>query len=229
SIAIDYRYKRCKEHWDSHLNKCKTFIIDALKNIPDGSKVVIIGSGGLYDVPIEVLIEHKMEITCIDIVHQTHAKRKARNFKFIAQDITSLIKPVYYYIEHNEPLPDSFDPQVIFPYKADLIISLNILSQLPINMMRYAEEKNRPLPESFEHDVIKVHLHWLFDQKTAIVLISDIERKYFKDKDYSSTEKALPNLETLQNPLDQWQWDLAPAGEIDKNMHVTHTVGAWRL
>jgi hypothetical protein len=229
SIAIDARYKRCKKHWSTHLNKYKIFIEDAVKNIPVSSKIIIIGSGGLYDVPKDILIERKIDVTCIDIVPQNSIKRKVKNFNFITQDITGLIEPVYHYVEDKEHLPNSFTSHVILPFKPDLIISLNILSQLSINMMRYAQEKDCPLPESFEHNVIKAHLDWLFDQKTPIVLISDIERHYFKGKDCISSEKALPNLKKLMPPLDHWQWDLAPAGEIDKDIHVIHTVGAWLL
>lgn len=226
AIAIEARVKRCQSAWQPHLDRCKSLIINEAKKLPVGSQIMILGSGGFHDVPIKRLLALKHQITCIDIIHLPKTKKRFPEVKFEERDVTGLNENIFYSI-HNST---SFKPatQWLFSQKPDLIISLNLLSQLPLKMSEYAETHNYKLESAFKEKVIKDHIIWLNKQNKEVLMISDISRNYMKNGAMLETVSALPDLD-LPDPFESWIWDIAPKGEADRDINITHNVGSWKL
>jgi len=220
AIAIEARYGRHHTAWASHLARCRLNILAAAKFLPPASTIMIIGSGALHDVPVEALLSEGHKLLLVDIFHLPKVRRRYRKHDrvhFIEQDVTGLVKNLY---QRKIIAKTAFT----LP-RADLVISLNILSQLPINLIKYAARHNIALPDNFARDIMSGHLTLL---RPGALLISDLERRYEKDGVPLETEAALPD-PGLSTPVDQWDWHIAPGGELDREISLTHQVGCWHI
>ncbi|NOZ66369.1 MAG: hypothetical protein GXP00_07730 [Alphaproteobacteria bacterium] len=221
AIAIEARYKRCRTAWASHLEKCHQHIITAAERRAPNSTIMIIGSGALHDVPMAALSAYNLNL--VDIVHLPKVRRRYRNdpnVTFLEQDVTGLALPMY---QNGTALgmPPSLP-------KADLVISLNILSQLPLNLIKYAEKHSIPLPDGFARSVMTDHLALLKTIAPHALIIGDRERHYKKGETLVEIETALPDID-LPEPMETWPWHIAPEGELDKDISLIHQVGCWPL
>lgn len=226
TIAIEKRAKRCFQQWQSHLDKCKSLILKATHQLRPRSEILILGSGGLHDVPMDQLLKNDFFVSCVDIVHLPRIKKIYPKVNFVERDITGLVKPLYLSIKNGGHV--LADPEWEFIKKPDLIVSLNLLSQLSMKMVAYAEKNGKDLGLLFHKNVLKDHINWLLKQNTKILLISDIEREYFHNGMLIETVGSLPKL-PLKNPDETWYWDIAPKGEADKEISIRHKVGSWKL
>lgn len=219
-IAIEARYERCAQHWRPHLEKSKEHILKATETLAPGAEIMILGSGGLHDVPMDALAHFKL--SCVDIVHLPRVKRKYQGVEFIEKDVTGLAEDIFYMRDFDKSF--GWNPSPV----PDLIISLNLLSQLAMKPLEYAERYNHDLGVYFSDNILKAHVDWLKMQQTNVLLISDISREYYQGERLVTEIASLPGLE-LETPTDQWLWDIAPPGEADSEISIRHNVGAWRL
>lgn len=233
SIAIEARYKRCRHAWAGHLDKCQQHILAAASDLKENATIMVIGSGALHDVPVDDLLLLGHRITLVDIVHLAKTRRQyAQNgqITFLEQDVTGLIKPLFDWQEGAGSLIAAKNKlSKIDLAKADLVISLNILSQLPINLIKYAAQWNIPLPNDFENILLGRHLDLLHNLAPKHLIISDLERQYWVDGKAAKRETALPKniCQRLQKPCDTWDWHIAPKGELDKDISLLHKVACW--
>ena len=221
AIAIEARYKRCRTAWTAHLEKCHHHIITATERLAPNATIMIIGSGALHDVPMATLSAYNLIL--VDIVHLPKVRRRHRNYpkvQFMEQDITGLVQPMHQSGVISGELPS-------LP-KADLVISLNILSQLPLNLIKYAQKRSIPLPDDFARLVMTDHLILLKTIAPHVLIIGDMERHYKRDITLVETEFALPDI-GLPAPNETWPWHIAPKGELDKDISLTHQVGCWHI
>lgn len=226
AIAIEARVKRCGAAWAPHLDKCKTLILGQAEALASGSEVLILGSGGLHDVPIRRLLKMGHHVTCVDIVHLPKVKKRFPEVTFVERDVTGLNEKLYTAVNNGTRVMPAEEWEFI--RAPDLIISLNLLSQLALKMVSYAEEHDHDLGIYFQDNVLKNHVDWLKNQGTNVLLISDISREYYQGERLLETVSSLPKLDI--NPADEtWAWEIAPIGEADKEITIVHQVGAWVL
>ena len=149
----------------------------------------------------------------------------------MVHDVTGMVTPMQDWITSNQTAPPSIPP-VDFGIASmgiapDVIISLNLLSQLPLRFLDKAEEKNRPLDaEAFSHDVMMAHIAGLKSFKGPSLMMADVEHQYFNKTETLETIAALPKAFTTP-PQKTWEWNIAPIGEADPSIGIRHTVGAW--
>lgn len=219
AIAIEARYKRCRAAWTDHLGKCQQHIMAAAGSLPANSTIMIIGSGAAHDVPMEELLALSHSLILVDIVHLPKIRKRYKNsVQFIEQDVTGWVGPLF----HNS---STGDVPGCLP-KADMVISLNILSQLPLNLIKYAHRHKISLPDNFAHNIMADHLKLLTDIAPQTLIISDIERHYMKDNVIIEKEAALSQCE-LGKPSDTWDWHICPKGELDRDISLIHHVAFW--
>lgn len=221
AIAIEARYKRCRTAWAPHLKNCKDEILKAVAPLKKDDKVMILGSGALHDVPVTEILAQGLDLICVDIVHLPQIRRQYKELTFIEKDITGLVEPLY----QADPLPENYD--VAWEIDADLVISLNILSQLPLCLVDYAKKRKQPLPDDFAKRVTAAHLDWLKSLETSILIIGDVERLYYKGVELVERKTASPV--QLPEPDTLWDWHVAPRGEADPQINILHKVGVWRM
>jgi hypothetical protein len=168
SIGLQARFERVKKSWLPHLKNCQDVFLNCVKDLPQKKSVVILGSAHLHEIPMHLLVDNFEEITLVDVIHPLKhhwlAKRNPR-LKLITQDLSGILENLENLknLEELHQYLKDLSQKELFHYKADLIVSSNILSQLALLPMSAIEKKMRRQLELSEKDdvsttVTEMHL-----------------------------------------------------------------------
>ena len=232
AIAIEARYKRCHRAWASHLLNSRNQILATASELETRNQVIILGSGGLHDVPLEALSETFTNVALWDVVHTRRVRSIAAGFANVTcqtLDVTGLCEAFDGWLRgHRELPPEPAVPANLPTGTPDLVISLNLLSQLPVQMVARATAKGRgDKLGNFADTVMRCHVEWLKALHCRVLLITDLERRYAKAS-ITEVEDAVPQLD-CGRPLADWLWEVAPPGESTQYDTIHHKVGAFLL
>lgn len=233
TIAMRERYKRNRSSWQPHLDKSRKAVLSAAKRIKNRNKIMVMGSGLLLDVPIDELSSIFKEVVLSDIIHLPEVRRRIKklpNVRLIEQDAVGISEKLFQNIKNglNElPCPSP----CLSDSGADLVVSLNMLSQLPIIPHIYAMKNMPEIPENelknWCRQIVESHIFWLKSLPCATCTISD----------HSFTKKNIQGniIETgstvygtvLPEPEKSWIWNLAPCGEECHDISKELYIGVW--
>ena len=226
------RYLREREHWESHLQNTRNFIIQSIGK-KTGRKLAVLGSGWLLDLPMEYLMERYQKVLLYDLVHPPqliHKYRHDRRVRFIRADLTG--KALYKAYELSLK-PSAVEIKTItfrkfrFSSPVDYVISLNILSQLPAYPGDYLRKKTN-IPETviqeFLNKIQMNHLRLLRQYPSC--LISDVmEINHFKGGKQVEEKTVFIGLPETQTSS-QWEWTFDTSGMYHENCETTYQVRA---
>lgn len=215
--GLIYRHLNQGSGWESHLGRCRDFILRVV-NEQRPEKLTVLGSGWLLEFPIAEIAEIVREVVLIDIIHPPEVKsqtEKLGNVKLVERDISGgLIELVwdktrpYYFLRKLKTLSDINVPGFYFSDDPGMVVSLNILTQIELLPLRMLRKKSRITETEFENfcrSVQQKHIDLL--KKYSSVIITDICEKI-----YGSSGLERENI-TLLTDLpdgrikDSWQWD----------------------
>lgn len=208
------RYIRENESWHGHLQKTREAIINQAIS-KNKTKVAILGSGWLLDVPLQDLSTMFSEVWLFDAVHPAKIKQQTKNLpniRFIEADISGFAKPVYEYVrqgKHRPPI-ESLSPNFQFDLAGfDYVVSCNLLNQLDIILLDYLKEHCK-IPKHDEDclrsKIQETHLSILPPSKTC--LVTDIEEIWVNKHEEVIGQKTLLFAPIPQNQIfDTWIWN----------------------
>ncbi len=238
AIAIDSRRKRCRSAWSDHLQNSQQEIIKAVEKTEDRNRIVILGAGAGYDVPLEFLLSKYKKIHLVDVVFLRPILKLAKTHSQITLveiDTTGVINQLPGGKAPIDVAQLSSTPPKEVLAEADLIISCNLMSQLPINIKRKlialgADEDSKEV-EFFCRSIITSHLNWLEDCDAPVLLLTDLEQHLVpKDQTGEKTVKENALLGVVFNNVEHsWLWNIAPRPEVDKYYSLKHLVGSFYL
>jgi hypothetical protein len=221
--GIMNRYLREQEHWETHLQNTKQFILDCFdgKSI---SHLAVLGSGWLLDLPLNELSEKFDKITLADVHHPAQIVKKTAQYKNISLVETDLSGGGMEFCwglrkakgEHfSKYFLEDFDPQKPkIPGKPDAFISLNLLNQLDILLVDYLKKKNGRITggeiKKFRKAVQEFHLDWI--TKKPGCLVTDVQETIL-NSDGTTDEKKLIYAD-LPKAIrsSEWTWDFDLSG-----------------
>lgn len=210
-IAMEARYARNREAWTMHLAECKALIREAAEACPAHGKATIYGSGLLLDVPLAELAGRFREVVLVDILHLPAVRRAARawpNLRLVDADVSGVVAEVH---AGGLPIPDL---PALPEGDADLVVSLNILSQLPLIPSWWAEKRHpKEKVEAFCRSVVEHHLALLRGCPGMVCLISEVEDLYCEGPEVRDRDPALWGV-ALPEGGREWTWDIAPRPEL---------------
>lgn len=226
AIAMAARAKRCRVPWQSHYQKCQTVINEAMQRCEKHRTALIMGAGSLNDIPLSGLSEQFETVYLIDLVFLKSAKQQAamfRNVHLIEADVT-------------ESVADIFKGQTLLtPPQAwlnktdiDLVVSLNILTQLPLLPAKWLLSKYA-LPElalaDLSQTMIQQHLDYIQKFNATVCLIADRW-----DTEFDASGKVLDEFDPwweVEQPdvIKSWEWELMPVGEVNRSQGQKNRVG----
>jgi len=221
-MAIRGRAKRCWNAWKPHLEKSKAIIRSAIGECRQHRKAVILGSGMLYDVPVEELSTAFREVLLVDIVHPLKnwlPSLRYKNLRRITADVTGTAEEVFRVaklpgatLPRTEPSLFLDDPEV------DLVVSLNLLSQLPVIPTTYLERVGVHAPEAIAalaRHLVASHLAYLQRFTCTVTLITDVEKLTLNRAGTLVGKSSLLRGVPLPCEGETWEWRLAPRPEAD--------------
>ena len=205
-IGIESRYSRCKQAWEPHLANSRRVILETAEGLKKRDSVIIFGAGSLHDVPLKELSEIFTEVHLVDIFFlqgTINEIKKYSNVEFHEVDVTGVLRKAYEMVNSKllsseiETLSKTI-PKHFANDEFDLVISLNLLSQLPMAIKNYIEEsnisrlKNNQIFDYFYRSLILNHLIFLRSfalRGSKVLLISDTEKMVYSQDSKSLFEK----------------------------------------
>jgi hypothetical protein len=184
-------YRKSKKTWDLHFKQCHKWIWQFIRENPERrGRLFILGAGEMFDIPSEIFPMFQ-EVIALDIVKTSRVNeiiKKYPQVKFLEFDLSVFFK--------KDNLPEISD--------SDLVLSMNLLSQLPLLPIFYLEkqQKSDHELEQLGEKIIRDHLALL--NKVNALLIADVDWNIngeLFDPYFSVTWEA---------PISNWVWQLTP-------------------
>lgn len=232
-IALEARFGRCQTAWLRHLQKTKSVICDAVNAVDRHEKAVVLGAGILSDMPIEVLSKEFETVVLVDLCFLKQTQKNLRHYDNIVwqtSDITGVAAPLYQWVSENQSsdkFPTPAQPKDITLDDADLVISANLLSQLPLIPVQFLRNKKPSLDEEtiikFAQDIVRNHLEFVDTCPGTICLISEVERQIYDEARILKTEDPLWG-HAVEISGEEWIWDVAPKPEVSRDYGVRNRV-----
>ncbi|QDK36467.1 hypothetical protein [Bdellovibrio sp. NC01] len=237
SISLRHRYERCKKKWIPHLKNCQDVFLEAAKDLPQRNSVVVLGSAHLHEIPIHLLLQNFEKITLVDVVHPLKhhwlAKKNPR-VTLVTQDLTSALKHLekLHSLSDLHALANDLAGEQLFKFKADLIVSGNLLSQLALLPISAIEKVMKRELTTEEKDAIcsdfaQTHLRNLNGCEGKKLIYADREVIY---KDPEGKEIYRGHYDVNFNnykEMRKWTWEIAPLGEASKKYSIDMNVEAY--
>ena len=259
-LGIAARQKKARRAWAAHLELSRALQAEALVADPALQEIVILGAGRLYDVPLERFATQAKKISLYDADPSAVARWREVSGRWpgvkitgyeqeltgVLHEWTRLLSAVALRGELNavvaqlENLPA---PTCAIRHPGSLVVSLNLLSQIPLYWRDRAEKilKSNNLDPEFprlkaalakNYQTLQRHHLELLDASEAksIVVITDRTFMYYRpDLAPWQCEDALHGVEVnLPNYTKQktksWFWHVVPFGCEGQDYGSIHDV-----
>ena len=222
SVAIQKRHERCLTHWKDHINHCQHEILNFINSCPNKNSILILGSGPLHEIPLDDILKLASHVVLVDAIHPKEVLKKYRDnpcVEFIFHDISELENDLINGKVQNK-VPQLFLDNNNF----DIVISANLLSQIPYHIKKYLEKKFKHLSENqidqYCIQVAKDHINYLNSFNANILLITDVETNIIYPQQ-NLIEVETPYHEKLFQKFNrEWIWELSPIGEKSWDYHL---------
>jgi hypothetical protein len=227
SVSTQARYRRVRRHWEPHLRASRSFIEQTVATTSGRTAVIVFGSGWGFDIPLDTLEHEYQQVYLLDIVHPRPVRKRfaaRKKFQLIEADLTGVVASL---AQENSHL--SFTSAFPLLPAADLIISANVLSQLPLLPARYAERQQWTNVALLKTQILLAHAQWLASLATPVCLVSDYALNIHDRQGVCIEHDSLLAGLALKPGSEEWEWEIAPFGEMANDLRITHQVRAIRL
>jgi hypothetical protein len=243
AVALGARYRRRRRDWMAHVAACHAFVIKAVAAAPAGGQLLVAGSGLLIELPLDHLAARFSRVVLADMVHLLPVRLRTRrlaNVELADTDVTGMLAPLARWLDRPAgPLPEPPGPDAFVGAGFDMVLSANLLSQLPVLPLEAIEQRAPQVTDSAREAMAQMlvtrHLDWLSRVAPRAAAYTDIAGLWFEsgqagrqpqDRQPVEREDSAWGVD-LPPPDTCWTWDIAPAPEQDPARDLCLTVGAW--
>ncbi len=223
SVSLWSRAGRAAAAWKDHEDNCQRAVLIKAKDLRLRRTAVVLGSGLLRDVPVEMLARAFDTVVLVDRVHLASvrarlSRRKLANVRLVERDLSG-----YGDLKAGRaPEPFAFLRQV--PY-LDFVVSANLVSQVGIGAARLLEkEAPGAMPADTVTQLVRAHVEGLAALPCTTCLLTDISFSVIDRNGH--THECQDLLAGVEAPpaLASWNWPVAPLGEESPDYQVVHRV-----
>ncbi len=226
SIGLWSRAGRRGKDWAPHEERCHAIVRRAMDGLPQYRTVLVLGSGLVRDVPLPDLLALFERVVLVDAVHLPAVRLRTmfeRHVELVTCDLSGMGDWLAGTAEtRRDPMSRFRSDETI-----DLVISANLLSQMPIGVETALErnpERAAKLPDDLPARTVQAHLDDLDTFKCRVCLLTDVEM-HERDRTGAVTDTLdLLHGIALPEPDDGWSWTVAPFGEAERDFEYVHTV-----
>jgi len=224
SVGLWSRAARQRTAWSAHEARCHGIVARAVEGLAQCRTVIVLGSGLARDVPVDLLAARFSEVLLVDAVHLPTVRLRLRrldNVRFDTRDLSGIAGWL------QGEATGRADPVTDLAARddVDLVISANLLSQLPIAPLCFLEDHPRRaagLPPDVATRTVAWHLADLARFRARVCLLTDVEMRE-EDRAGRVTERLdLMRGVTLPKPDERWDWEVAPFGEASRTHRYVH-------
>jgi hypothetical protein len=227
SVSLTSRSRRCRKAWRPHLEAARAVIAQSFADLPQRRTAVVLGSGLLDDVPLAALASAFEAVLLVDAVHPWATRKAVRAHANVRLATADLSGSAGWLLGGADDLADAL-PAIVEGQSVDLVISANLLSQLPILPIAWYEERDRTVPPDLGRRIVASHLAGLARLRTRVCLVTDVEQVEMDRAGGIVDRIDLLHGARLPPPDRTWDWELAPFGEAERHTRLVHRVWAYR-
>ena len=238
SIAVRSRFSRCRRAWEGHLRHTREAILRGISSCVSRRTAVVLGAGLVNDIPLAELSAAFENVLLVDAVHTWGARWASRGFpnvRRVTADLTACAETLRGLRDSAIPLPAPFPTFFLEDTSVDLVLSVNVLSQLgwiPGRVLEgyRSEEEIRAL----QAHLVRAHLEYLKRLPGRVVLVSDQAWSRYpasEPRGAPASSWSVVQDVPLPEPDQSWDWEIAPAPEKEVGVDwVAHVVcfGDWK-
>ncbi|WP_051330354.1 hypothetical protein [Niveispirillum irakense] len=231
AVACMARARRCAAAWAPHQQNSRQAIIDMLPAVPAGTDTaVIFGSGPCLDVPVDALMQRFRRLMLVDVAHPPSARRLARRHAGVELVTAELTGTAGFLRRPTGTRPPHPHAEIGLDWPSvGLVVSLNLISQLPLVPLRRAHRHWPSLDLGpFARAIIQAHLDHLRRFRCPAWVIGDVERRVL-DGQGRVTEMEDPLYGVALPPGQEWDWTVAPVGELSGGWSIINRVRSVRV
>ncbi len=233
--AMKKRYLHNRIAWQSHLDRTRSFVLSSAAKCRDRTKIIVLGSGILIDLPLQELSAMFEKVLLLDIVHLPAVRKQVkayRNVKLLPHDVTNASEKLYGNVLRGiRDLPQAVPAIPEIDAETGFVVSLNILSQLWVVPRAYVLAKMPDLDAETVDDwcrgMVEAHYEYLRHLTCPVCVVAD---HAFEMRDRGgnivSRGSSVCGL-SLPDPDMSWRWDIVPAGNDGGFLSKELAVGAW--
>jgi hypothetical protein len=218
-VAIGARYRRCADAWAEHIARSRQAILTAIGKTKQKRTAIVMGSGRLIDVPLKELAQAFERVVLVDAVHPLIGRLRARAYKnveLLTADVTGTAEALHR-LRPGDALPVPKRFELLHAHDVDLVVSLNILSQLGVLPVEWIERQQGPhaaaAAQTFARSLTRAHLDDLARCAATVCLIADVEWRHIRP-DGTVAERGSSIYDVPVPPAaGEWVWPIAPAPE----------------
>ncbi|WP_341893825.1 hypothetical protein [Ferrovibrio terrae] len=235
AVSLWSRRRRWAREWAEHESRTRDFALMTVGACRRRDTLWLLGAGTLADLPLAGLSPLFRRILVFDIALLPQARvavRRWPNVELRLADVTGVVEPLSEWrLGMPLPIPSIDAMRDLDPVPPDCVLSLNLLSQLPLLPMDYVQRQGMTVQaaESFGRAIMQAHLHGLLGFSCPVGLVADA-RRIWRNR---ANETVLSESAVLDVPLPaaekEWFWPVAPRGEIDDEAGLEILVQASRL
>ncbi|WNK01426.1 hypothetical protein L2D14_08320 [Thalassospiraceae bacterium LMO-JJ14] len=225
-IATEARYRRCRAAWQPHLDKTRAMISAAAGAASGNEKAVVLGGGLLTDIPLRVLAAKFATVVLVDVCFLKQTRRNVWRHPHIEMqtcDITGVAEAV-----RRGEIPDRVVPDMLSLEDADLVVSANVMSQLPLVPLAYLRKRHgltdAETARTFAEGIFRAHLELLKACRGTVCLITEVERQFLDGGVVLGSEDPLCGVEPDKKGAEEWFWDIAPRPEASPDYDIRNRV-----
>jgi len=230
-IAIDARRRRHRRAWAPHLRATQGMILDRAARLDRWDRVVVVGAAQTADIPLDLLALLFRRVVLVDLLFLPSVHISAVRMPPVVLtpfDVTGVVDAIRT-LPQGAPLPETH-PAIPEIDDADLVISCNVLSQLPIVPCQWLERRHgmdTKALEPFRRRLITDHLRLLSQAPCPVCLITDTEDQAVVADQAVESHDLLHGIKP-EVEGDSWWWAIAPRPEQAWTHDVRHRViGGW--
>lgn len=232
AVRLWSRHGRCKRAWAPHLENTQRVVAEAAQAAPGRRTALVFGSGLLADLPLDVLAAKFARVVLVDVVHLPTVRwrtRRLANVEHVVADLSGTARGLVAGPPGTPPAPGS--DFGLDDASVDFVVSLNLVSQLPIAPVDWLEHRwgwTEAAAQAYGARIVEAHFTHLRRFSAPVCLVGDRQRIYL-DRDGRTIETDDALCGYVPPPADlEWEWDLAPRGEHDRNYAIRNRVFAIR-
>lgn len=199
--------ERRREAWAPHMSNARGLIDTGIDDLATRRTVVVLGSGPLFDIPLESLARNFERVLLVDRVHPASiGPRLGRyaNIEICHRDLAA-------------PAPD--DPLAFLDAIADLdwVISANLTGALA-----------QAADDGMARRVVDGHLDRLAGLPCPATLIADLDYRVVNRHGVVRESGDLLHGREVPRTGLRWKWEVAPFGAEHRHLRRVHSVAAWQ-
>ncbi|WP_417307666.1 hypothetical protein [Devosia sp.] len=177
-----------------------------IDDLPDRRTVVVLGSGPLFELPLESLARTFDGVMLVDRIHLAAARRRAATYSNVICEWRDLSPS-------GSARPLGFLDQIP---TLDWVISANLVTELA-----------RGQPAEMRQQTVAAHVEALGRLPCPATLITDLDYRVFNRHGVVLDSADLLYGYPVPRSGLRWKWEAAPFGEEHPHTRRVHTVAAW--